>query len=346
MNRKAPAALPFGVTLTNDNPTLADWKQALGPDGAIGMLINLLEKTNEIIPDMTFIEANEATGHLMNVATGLPPVVWRRLYEGVKPGKGRRVQVRESAGWMEAFNEIDEELVNLAGNGAQFRLQEAMLEIEAMTQSLAKMFFYGNPDTDPKDVMGMSPRYSSLAKSDPISRNIIDANGTGADNRSIWLVNWGPTATFGFVPKGTEAGLSTNDLGVETAENFGGVTGALLRVYRMQFKWRAGFGVADWRYNGRICNIDVGDLTDDASSGANLPVLMKKLKRKIPRRRMTRPAFYMSSDLIGYLESQLAAAVKGSTLVIKDVGGVESPVWDGIPIRQVDELEVDEARVT
>ena len=332
------------ATLTNDNPTLADWKQALGPDSKIGVLINLLEKTNEIVPDMTFMEGNEATGHLMNVATGLPPVVWRRLYEGVSPGKGRRAQVREAAGWMEAFNEIDAKLVELNGNGAQFRMQEAMLQIEAMTQSLANMFFYGNPDTDPKEVMGMSPRYSS--KSAKSGRNIIDAGGTGSDNRSIWLINWGPNATFGFVPKGSMAGLKAEDLGIETAENFGGVTGALLRVYRMHFMWDAGFGVADWRYNARIANIDFSNLTDDASSGANLPVLMKKATRKVPRRRMMRPAFYMSQDLIGFFESQLSAATKESTLRREEVGGMMTDTWSNIPIRQVDELEVDEARVT
>lgn len=331
------------ATLANDNPTLADWKAALGPDGQVGVLINLLEKTNEIIDDMTFIEGNESTGHLMNVATGLPTVIWRRLYEGVKPGKGRRAQVREAAGWMEAFNYIDSKLVELNGNGAQFRLQEAMLEIEAMTQSLARMFFYGNPDTDPKNVMGMAPRYSS--RSAPNGRNIINGGGTGSDNRSIWLINWGPNATFGFVPKGSQAGLQVEDLGRGPVENYDGVTGSVLMMHKMRFAWDAGFGVADWRYNARIANIAVSELTDDASSGANLPVLMKKAVRKVPRRRMTRPAFYMSSDLIGYLETQLAAATKNSTLRREEVGGTMTDTWDGIPIRQVDELEVNESAV-
>ena len=335
------------ATLVNNNPTLADWKAALGPDGKIGALINLLEGTNEILEDMTFIEGNEATGHLMNVATGLPEVVWRRLYEGIQPSKGRRVQVREAAGWMEAFNEIDAKLVELNGNGAEFRMQEAMLEIEAMSQSMANMFFYGNPDSDPKNVLGMAPRYSQLSGAQN-SRNVMNAGGTNANQnlRSIWLINWGPNATFGFVPKGSQAGLKAEDLGIETANNYNGVTNALLRVYRMRFAWDAGFGVADWRYNARICNVGISNLTDDASSGPNLPVLMKKAIRKTPRKRMMRPAFYMSSDVIGFLESQLAAAVSNSTLRTQDVGGVLTDMFDGIPIRQVDELEMNESVVS
>ena len=332
------------ATLANTNPTLADWKQALGPDGQIGMLINLLEKTNEIIDDMTVIEGNETTGHLMNVASGLPTVVWTRLYEGVSPGKGKRVQVREAAGWMEAFNEIDAKLVSLNGNGAAFRLQESMLQIEAMTQSAANKLFYGNPDTDPRDIMGLSPRYSS--KSAQNGRNILDAGGTGSDNRSIWFLNWGPNALFNFVPKGSNAGLQMEDLGLETAENFGGVTGKLLRVYRTHFMWDLGVGLADWRYCVRVANIDKSDLTDDASSGANLPNMMAKAIRRTPRKRLNRAAFYMTGDMIGYLESQLSAATKQSTLRREEVGGVMTDTFQGFPLRQVDELDVNEARVT
>ena len=333
------------TVLTNSNPTLADWKAALGPDGMIGTLINQLEGTNEIIPDMTFMEGNEATGHLMNVATGLPPVVWRRLYEGVSPGKGSRVQVRESAGWMEAFNEIDAKLVALNGNGAEFRMQEAMLQMESMTQGVANKVFYGNPDTDDKDIFGLSARYSDLSAQN--GRNIIDAGGTGADNRSIWFVNWSPNALFGFVPKGSDAGLKAEDLGIETAENFGGVTGRLLRVYRMHFMWDVGIGLADWRYCARIANIDFSALTDDGASGANLPQLMAKAIRRTPRRRMMRPAFYMDGDLIGFVETQLSAAVRESTLRREEVGGVMTDTFGpGVPMRQVDELAVNEARVT
>ena len=341
---RSPMLLPAGVTLSNNNPTLADWKAALGPDQKIGMLINQLEATNEILSDMTMLEGNEPTGHLMNVATGLPPVVWRRLYEGVSPGKGKRVQVRESVGWMEAFNEIDAKLVKLNGNGTEFRLQEAQLQIEAMTQSMANKVFYGNPDTDDRDIMGLAPRFSS--KSAQNGRNIIDAGGEQGDNRSIWLVNWGPNACFSFVPKGSEAGLQMEDLGMETAENFNGETGKLLRVYRAHFMWDAGLGLADWRYVVRIANIDFSELKDDASNGANLPVLMSKAIRKVPRMKLTRPAFYMSGDVVGFLESQLSAAIKESTLTREEVGGVMTTSFKGIPLRQVDELEADEARVT
>ena len=334
-----------GDILTTSNPTLADWKASLAPDNTVAVMINQLEQTNEIINDMTFIEANEPTGHLMVVATGLPRTVWSRLYQGVKPGKGQRKQVRETVGFQEAYNQIDAKLVQLNGNGAAFRLQEARMQMEAMTQSLATKLFYGNPDVDDRDIMGLSPRYSSM--SDKVGENILDGGGTGGDNRSIWLVNWGPEATFNIFPKGSEAGLVMKDLGEHTADNFGGVTGALKQVYRTYFSWDAGLGVGDWRFNARVCNIDISNLSDDATdaNSANLPALMSKALRRVPRNKLMRPAWYMAGDVLEALEAQLSNAIKNSMLTIDQVGGVETTMFRKIPVRQVDALKTNEARV-
>lgn len=328
------------VTLAANNPTLQDWKSALGPDNRVARMINVLEKTNEIVFDMTFIEGNEATGHMFVMANGLPTTAMRMINDRIKPTKGTTVQMREGVGFLEAYHNIDARLVMLNGDGAQYRLNQATLQIESMTQTLANQIFYGNRNDDPREIAGLSVRYSS--KSAQNGKNIIDAGGTGSDNRSIWLINWGEMACFGFVPKGSPAGLQMEDLGKTTSETSDG----LMEVYRTHFVWDYGLGLADWRYVARVANIDVSDLTDDASSGANLPILMKKAMRRTPRNQLMRPAFYMSGDMLGYVETQLAAAVKSSTLTVEDVGGVRTTMFAGVPIRQVEELDVDEARVT
>ena len=333
------------VNVATSNPTMADWKAALGPDNTIGDLINVLEETNEIMEDVTMMEGNEPTGHLMNIASGLPSATMRRLYEGIKPTKGGRIQVREHVGWLEAYHEIDKKLVDLNGNGQMFRLQEAMLEAETMNRGFTKQLFYGDHRNNPEEIHGLSARYNSVSSGES-RRNVIDGGGTGVDNRSVWLINWGPQAVFSFAARGMPAGLQMEDLGLETATNYAGVTGALLRVWRMHFSWDFGLGIADWRYAVRLCNIDVGDLTEDASAGANLPVLLARALRRTPRKKLNRARFYMSQDVLGYFEAQLASAVKSSTLTMQDVGGVMIPTWKGVPVRQVDQLEADEARVT
>ena len=333
------------VSVAATNPTLADWKAALGPDNMIGDLINVLQQTNEVVGDVTMMEGNEPTGHLMNIASGLPSATMRRLYEGIKPTKGQRVQVREHVGWLEAFHELDKKLYDLAGNGDAFRLQEAMLEVESMGRGFTKQVFYGDHANNAEEIFGLAPRYNSTSAGES-RRNVIDGGGTSSDNASVWLVNWGPKAIFTFAAKGMPAGLQMEDLGDDVADNYGGVTGALLRVKRMHFSWDFGLGVADWRYGARLCNIDRSNLTFDASSGANLPQLMSQMIRKTPRRSMNNARFYMDSSVMGFFEAQISAAVKESTLRREDVGGVMTDTWKGIPIRQVDQLEVNEAQVT
>ena len=338
----------MAVLANTQNPTLADWKAALDPMGGVGDLINLLEQTNDIVSDATFIEGNEATGHLMNIATGLPATSMRRLYEGIVPSKGARQQVREHVGWLEAFHEIDERLVALDGNGPAFRLQEAMLQVESMQQEFTRQLFYGNHTTDPKEVNGLAQRYSSTTGN--IGINVIDADSSASTSnhlQSIWLINWGPSAIFCFTPKGIPSGLKMEDLGKETSTNYGGVTGALLRVWRMHFQWDFGLAVADWRYAVRIGNIDLKRTTDSLTSGANLPKVMADAIRKTPRRKLNRPAFYMGNRVWGKLEQQLSEAVKESTLTREMVGGVMTTSFQGIPLRQVDILDKsDEAKIS
>ena len=59
-----------------------------------------------------------------------------------------------------------------------------------------------------------------------------------------------------------------------------------------------------------------------------------------------RMAFYMADDVLDKLGPQLSAAVRESTLTMENVGGKIVTRFQGIPIRQVDQLAVDEARVT
>lgn len=52
--------------------TLIDWAKRQGPDSKQAKIVELLNQTNEILDDMLFVEANQATGHRTTVRTGLP----------------------------------------------------------------------------------------------------------------------------------------------------------------------------------------------------------------------------------------------------------------------------------
>jgi len=313
------------VALTAANPTLLDWKQSLDPNGQAATVIEMLHETNEILADITFMEGNLPTGHRSVIRTGLPTPTWRKLYGGVQPNKSQRAQITDSCGMMEAYNEIDKALVDLANDGNAFRLSEATAEIEGMSQELAETLFYGDETVNPERFTGLAPRFNSLS--------------------SIWLVGWGPNSCHGIVPKGSTAGIQVNDKGQVTIENADGSNGRM-EAYRMHFRLDCGLCVRDWRYVVRICNIDRSLLSADASTGANLPDLMfEAMERLGPMGGNVRGVFYMDRSVRTKFRQQLASLTKTSTLTYENVGGHKAMMFNEIPIRRCDKLAVDEARV-
>ena len=334
------------ATLTAQNPTLLDLAQARDPDGSIATVVEMLHEVNEIMADWSFMEGNLPTGHRSVIRTGLPTVTWRKLYGGVQPDKSQREQVTDTCGMLAAYNEVDADLVELNGNTNEFRLSEASATIESMGQALVDTLFHGDTEVNPERFTGFSSRYNDLSAAN--AENIIDAEGTGSDNASIWLIYWGPNTCHGIIPKGSNAGMTITDKGVVTVEDAsdGSNTGRM-EAYRMYFAQKAGLTLKDWRYVVRIANIDRSLLTADISTGANLPELMFEALELIPSMAgNTRGAFYMDRQLRTKFRQQLANETKQSTLQFENVGGVKSMVFNEVPIRRCDALAPNEAQVT
>lgn len=332
------------ATLTANNPTLLDLAKRMDPDGKIPTIVEILNETNEILLDMSWVEGNLPTGHRTVVRTGIPAPTWRKLYGGVQPTKSTTAPVTDTCGMLEAYAEVDKALADLNGNTAEFRLSEDRAHIEGMNQAMADTLFYGDEDVYPERFTGLAPRYSSLLAEN--ADNIIPAGGSGSDNASIWLVVWGPNTVHGIIPKGSKAGLQMTDKGQVTIENVDG-NGGRMEAYRTHYRWDAGLTLRDWRYVVRICNIDKSDLTTDkTTSGAWLPDLMFEAIERIPNLNMGRPVFYMSRDIRTKLRQQLASGVQQSTLTVENVGGVRTTMFQEIPIRRCDSLSADEALVS
>lgn len=340
------------ATLSIENPTLLDLAKRTDPDGKIAVVVEMMNETNEILDEMTWVEGNLVTGNRTTIRSGIPTPTWRKLYGGVQPNKSTTVQVTDNTGMLEAYAEIDKALADLNGNTAAFRLSEERPFIEGINQEIAETLFYGNEATEPEAFTGLSPRFNSLSAEN--ADNIIDAGGTGSDNASIWLIVWGPNTVHGIVPKGSKAGLQITDKGVVTLEDAssGSNTGRM-EAYRTHYRMDAGLTVRDWRYLVRICNIDKSLLTRTYtagvfSSGAHLPDAMFQAMRLIPNLSFGRASFYMSRDIASWVARQTAAAVQGSTLSQEQVAGDRrfTERFSGIPMRRCDALSADESRVT
>ena len=189
-------------TLTATNLTLVDWAKRQDPDGNIPIIAELLSTTNEILTDAVFKEGNLPTGERVVIRTGLPAVYWRALNQGIPSSKSTTAQVDEACGMLEARSEVDKDLIELNGNAAAFRLSEDSAFLEAMNQEQASKLFYGNPATDPKQFLGLAPRYSLTSAGN--GTNVLSAGGADAtSNTSIYLVVWGDQTVYCPFPKGS-----------------------------------------------------------------------------------------------------------------------------------------------
>ena len=331
------------AVLGTSNPTLADLAKVTDPDGSIADVVEILNATNEILMDMTFLEGNLTTGHRTSIRSGLPTPTWRKLYGGVQPTKSRAVQVTDNTGMMEDYSEVDKALVEMAGNPAAFRLQEDRPHIEGMNQEFASTLFYGDESTAPEEFTGLAARYNSLSAEN--GDNIVNGGGAGSDNASIWLICWGPNTCHGIIPKGSKAGIQQRDLGEVTLENADGNNGRM-QAYRTHYRWDVGLSVRDWRYAVRIANIDRSDLTADISTGADLNDLMHQAWTELPSTSAGRCAWYMDKQVMSFLRRQTSNAVQNSTLSVDMVGGTMQTSWGGLPIRRCDALRTNEATVS
>jgi hypothetical protein len=329
------------ATLSTVNPTLLDLAKRLDPNGNIDKIVEILAQQNEIIEDATFIEGNLITGHKTTIRTGIPTPTWRKLYGGVQPSKSRTVQITDNCGMLESYAEVDKALADLNGNTAAFRMSEEVGHIEGMNQEFSQTLLYGNEGTEPEAFTGIAPRFNDSSAENGL--NVIKAGGSGSDNTSIYLVVWGPQTVHCIYPKGSVAGLQMTDKGQVTIENADGSNGRM-EAYRTHYRWDCGLTVRDWRYIVRVCNIDVSDMAT-ASNAAALVEFLIKASERVPSLGVGRPVFYMNRKLREALRLGILNKVSNQ-LTHETVAGKRVTMFDGIPVRRVDQILDSEALVT
>lgn len=336
-------------TLSTYNLTLIDWAKRLDADGRIPVIAELLSQTNEILADCVFKEGNLPTGERVVIRTGLPTVYWRALNQGIPSSKSTTAQVDESCGMLEARSEVDKDLAMLNGNSASFRLSEDFAFLEAMNQEMASTLFYGNPATEPKEFLGIAPRYSDL--SGPANaQNILSASGT-TNLTSIYLVVWGDQTIYCPFPKGSKAGLTHQDLGEQTVYNSDGTR---LQALATLYQWKNGLVVKDWRYIVRIANIDTAALISNSGTQAYdaataITRLMARALDRIPNMRMGRPAFYMNRTVHSGLQLLAMKTNQNVLNIQQSLSEFGTPMnWTtflGVPLRKCDAILNSETQV-
>jgi hypothetical protein len=330
------------ATVGNSYLSLADLRKQQNKNDEVADIIEIMAQQNDMIADAPTFECNEGNSHLTTMRAGLPEPTWRKLYQGVQPTKGTTTQVRDATGFMEDWSEIDAKLVEKAKNPAKFRMNEGKSHIMGIAHQLAEVMLYGDTATDPEKFTGLAARYSDLSADN--GNQIVDAGGVGSDNTSIFFVTWGEQTCHLLYPEGSQLGMTRKDLGVDTKETS---SGGLYEVYREKFGMDVGMSVRDWRAIVRIANVDVSNLTGDASAGADLINLMIDGYYQLDNPGMANGnlVIYCSRTIAKFLHKQ-AMNKTNVELSLEEYAGRKIPMFLGHPIRRMDAILETEAQVT
>lgn len=334
--------------------TLVDVTATFGEAGeAQGTIAEILEKENPILEDITWKEGNLLTGERTWVRTGKPGVAWRRYNQGVPRSKGTVGAFDEAAAELAATSQMDRSLAILGGNPAKSRMNFAKPFFQSMNEEFAETLFYGNAAFESKEFTGLAPRYNDL--DGPTGDYIIDAGGTGTDNRSVWVINWDPDLITGIYPIGTKAGLMHMDTttnrnagpdGYPIGDLVNDADGNPYLAYTDYFQWNCGIAVKDHRHAVRIANIDFSLLIANRTTGADIEMLLVQAVERV-QSKGGNAAIYMPRPLGSMIRQQAVSDARTGRSMIgfETIGGRSVATFDGLPIRSLDALNVDEARV-
>ena len=334
------------MTKNTRNPTFWDLHNSLKQDGTYDRdIVELVLQANEALFRYAVVKEASGENDKTTIRTGLPDATWTAYFEGVQPSKGEKKQISNAPGRLKALLQADKDQIKDSPNGAEEMLDQAFAHAESMGNEVAEAIMYGNIKHNAKAFNGLAPIYSAHGGLDRLlsSHYCIESLARSAtpDNsalRSIFLVGWGRQGAYLFYPRGTKSGMERGPLKDQTLSE---ADGSRREVMEQFFTWNVGLTVKDFRYCGRICNIESNNLkTLDKDIGEDMQRLMIRTKSNGARR-----VFYMSAAVYEWLAVKTRRQVLNTTFSSKDVGGEEILHFNGIPVHTLDCLDVNEEPV-
>lgn len=342
-------------------PTLSDLTSRMNGAKEIMKIGELLSQATPTLRDMPFKEGSEIMGHSFAYRTSIPRGAFRQLNSGVGFSKSTTGKATLSMGDLEAYSQVDRLLAEMSGNVEAFRTTEEYAFIEGLGQTWEETLWYGNEVENPSEFMGLSNFYNTLSQAEAQNAtNVLNAGGVGADNASMWLVCWGLSQIYGAYPRGSQAGLATEDK-ADTTPGYDSA-GNRFEAYTMWFRQMGCIIPEDWRFCVRIANLDV---TAAGLAGPSAPDLFQLLSQAVlypptlsretsgitevddptgPSAAIM-PHIYCNRTIRFWLDSQ-GIRNRGTLLTPNDQAGKPQTTFRGIPVEVADRLLITEDAVT
>lgn len=310
----------------------------------------VLTLKNPMLKDIPYTQMNEGTIHKESIRSFLPRPVYRKANQAIAAQKSGIEERTFSAAHFESRSQMDAKVAERGGKervGIN-RWNQAQGHIQGMANEHANLAIYGSPAGEGNKDVGFMDIYYTVNSAVETSKQVVDAGGTGSDNTSILMVNWGPQSIFGVYPAGTQAGLKRTDYsaggklvqlqGLDAAGNTGTFYG-----YDEIFELDHGLVVKDWRQASRIANIDVSNLIANTSAADLIDLLITaSYKLDDPMGAI----IYLNRTVHAILHKQARAEVStGGGLTFMNYGGEQVLSFNGMPIRIADSILNSEARV-
>lgn len=343
-------------------PTLADVTSRIDGAGKQMYIAEMLSQSIIMQEDMAYKQGTEIFGHEYAYRTSIPAGNWRQLNQGVGYSKSTTGKARVGMGSLEGYSQVDRLLAEANPDGiSAFRESEEIAFIEGMGQTWEETVWYGNTNTNPAEFIGLSVYYNTrnttLAQN---AQNVINGGGVGANNASMWLVCHGERTFYGLYPRGSKAGLVSEDK-ADTVPAYDSI-GNRYEAFTTWFRQMGSIAVEDWRQVVRIANLDVtaaglagpdaADLFVFMSQAVMLPPALGKSISGITRTDAptdptpsVRPVWYTNRTVRFWMDVQ-GMRDRNVLLTLNDAAGKPQDVFRGVPVKVSDRLLITEDAVT
>ena len=337
--------------------TYADFVKGLDPKGNFAhRIVELVAKKVEMLDDMTVVAANNGTALETTVRTETPTPVWTTYYGGIPSNKGSKAKIKVSTGRMATKILVDKKLYDDSKDKDAVLEDEISANITGMKNELANAMIYGLLRENPLGINGLFKHYSSYDNDNTddtdSSHYVLNALGKSGDTSSkgklgsIALVGWSPNTITAFHPEhsGT-GGIEKSDKRVTDIADPDVGGDATYEAYLQYLYWNLGLAVRDYRYGGRICNIQRDKmLTGGLDAAQKYIELIDRISQRVLDDGV-KQAWYMDRLMWENVSTLFARVTRQNAVSFQQVDGRKERKLFGIPVRIMDAMKINEAEV-
>jgi len=311
-------------------------------NGKIIPVVHALAKSNPIFQDAPYFEANDTTSHVIARDNAINGGSWRLINAGVDATAGNSKQIREFIGNYEGRLEVDEYLLKIAADKAQFLRNREYSHLEKSAQDIVDAMLYGNIGTDPQSFNGILTRLALQSDTDEAGETLTHSYGGSTTLSSLIIVQWGEGNVYMTYPKGSRTvGIEREDRGIERVD---GSNSKAMYAYVIRYMYNGGLVIEDDRCIRRVANVEpTGTSNNFLDSSYGVDTLIDAIVSM--KDAGEGAVIYMNKSLWG----QLWKVAKDKTNVWFDKSnpwGARQYDFDGIPVRLLDNLIKTESAVS